>query len=113
MVERDFTPHGRMSVQLKDMRNALATARKLALTPPSRKLFGTLYAAGARARPGGLDHSGLFVELASAMHGCNETKRRPCSWPQFTKKMVHNCGFADWTAKRSGVLSSVGRAADS
>lgn len=35
MVERDFAPRGRMAVQLKDMRNALATARKQVSTPPS------------------------------------------------------------------------------
>lgn len=65
MVERDFTPHGRLSVQLKDMRNALATAQEIGFDAPITQLFETLYAAGDEHGLGGLDHSGLFVELAS------------------------------------------------
>ena len=65
MVERDFTPHGRLSVQLKDMRNALATAQEIGFDAPITQLFEALYAAGDEHGLGGLDHSGLFVELAS------------------------------------------------
>ena len=65
MVERDFTPRGRLSVQLKDMRNALATAQEIGFDAPITQLFETLYAAGDEHGLGGLDHSGLFVELAS------------------------------------------------
>ena len=65
MVERDFTPHGRLSVQLKDMRNALATAQEIGFDAPITQLFEALYAAGEEHGLGGLDHSGLFVELAS------------------------------------------------
>ena len=65
MVERDFTPHGRLSVQLKDMRNALATAQEICFDAPITQLFEALYAAGDEHGLGGLDHSGLFVELAS------------------------------------------------
>lgn len=65
MVDRDFAPHGRMTVQLKDMRNALATAREIGFEAPVTALFETLYAEGVEHGLGDLDHSGLFVELAS------------------------------------------------
>ncbi len=65
MVERDFAPRGRMAVQLKDMRNALATAREIGFDAPVTALFESLYAAGVEHGLGDLDHSGLFVELAS------------------------------------------------
>ncbi len=65
MVERDFAPHGRMTVQLKDMRNALATAGEIGFDAPITQLFEALYAEGVEHGLGELDHSGLFVELAS------------------------------------------------
>jgi 2-hydroxy-3-oxopropionate reductase len=65
MVERDFAPRGRMAVQLKDMRNALATAREIGFDAPITALFEGLYAQGVEHGLGELDHSGLFVELAS------------------------------------------------
>ena len=65
MVERDFAPHGRMTVQLKDMRNALATAHEIGFDAPITALFERLYAEGVEHGLGELDHSGLFVELAS------------------------------------------------
>ncbi|KAB2898203.1 MAG: NAD(P)-dependent oxidoreductase [Burkholderiaceae bacterium] len=65
MVERDFAPRGRMTVQLKDMRNALATASEIGFDAPVTTLFESLYSAGVEHGLGGLDHSGLFVELAS------------------------------------------------
>jgi 3-hydroxyisobutyrate dehydrogenase-like beta-hydroxyacid dehydrogenase len=65
MVERDFAPRGRMAVQLKDMRNALSTAREIGFDAPITTLFETLYAQGVDHGLGELDHSGLFVELAS------------------------------------------------
>ncbi|QNP61045.1 NAD(P)-dependent oxidoreductase [Paenacidovorax monticola] len=65
MVERNFAPRGRMTVQLKDMRNALATAREIGFDAPVTTLFEALYSAGVEHGLGGLDHSGLFVELAS------------------------------------------------
>ena len=64
MVERDFAPRGRMSVQLKDMRNALATAEEIGFDAPITSLFESLYSAGVEHGFGDLDHSGLFVELA-------------------------------------------------
>lgn len=65
MVERDFAPRGRMGVQLKDMRNALATAKEIGFDAPITTLFEGLYAEGVEHGLGDLDHSGLFVELAS------------------------------------------------
>ena len=65
MVERDFAPRGRMAVQLKDLRNAMATARDTGFDAPITALFETLYAEGVEHGLGELDHSGLFVELAS------------------------------------------------
>ena len=65
MVERDFAPRGRMAVQLKDMRNALATAGEIGFDAPITALFERLYAEGVEHGLGELDHSGLFVELAS------------------------------------------------
>jgi 3-hydroxyisobutyrate dehydrogenase-like beta-hydroxyacid dehydrogenase len=65
MVERDFAPHGRLAIQLKDMRNALETAQETSMDTPITALFETLYAQAAEHGLGELDHSGLFVELAS------------------------------------------------
>ena len=65
MVERDFAPRGRMNVQLKDMRNALTTAQEIGFDAPVTALFETLYTQGVEHGLGELDHSGLFVELAS------------------------------------------------
>ncbi len=66
MVERDFTPRAKISVQLKDMRNALATAEEIGFDAPVTALFERLYTdAGEQHGLADLDHSGLFVELAS------------------------------------------------
>ena len=64
MVERDFAPRARMSIQLKDMRNALATADEIGFSAPVTALFEKLYAEGIEHGLSDLDHSGLFVELA-------------------------------------------------
>jgi 2-hydroxy-3-oxopropionate reductase len=65
MVERDFTPRARMTVQLKDMRNALATAEEVGFDAPITALFHQLYADSVEHGLADLDHAGLFVELAS------------------------------------------------
>lgn len=65
MVDRDFTPYGRMSVQLKDLRNALATAEEIGFDAPVTRLFEKLYSEGIEHGLADLDHAGLFVELAS------------------------------------------------
>ena len=65
MVERDFAPRGRMAVQLKDLRNALATAHDIGFDAPVSTLLESLYAQSVEHGLGALDQSGLFVELAS------------------------------------------------
>lgn len=65
MVERDFVARARMAVQLKDLRNALATANETGFDAPITTLFEALYAQGIEHGLEELDHSGLFVELAS------------------------------------------------
>lgn len=65
MVERDFAPRGRMSVQLKDLRNALSTAQEIGYDAPITALFEQLYAQSIDHGLADLDQSGLFVELAS------------------------------------------------
>ena len=65
MVERDFAPRARMSIQLKDMRNALATAQEIGFAAPVTALFEKLYADGIEHGLSDLDHAGLFVELAN------------------------------------------------
>ncbi len=64
MVDRDFAARARMSIQLKDMRNALLTAGELGFEAPITELFEQLYADGEAQGLSELDHSGLFVELA-------------------------------------------------
>jgi 2-hydroxy-3-oxopropionate reductase len=65
MVERDFAPRAKIAVQLKDMRNALATAEEIGFDAPVTALFEQLYAQASEHGLTDLDHSGLFVELAS------------------------------------------------
>lgn len=64
MVERDFAKRAAITVQLKDMRNALATAGEIGFEAPITRLFEQLYAQATEHGLGHLDHSGLFVELA-------------------------------------------------
>lgn len=64
MADRDFTPRARMSVQRKDLRNALATAEALNFDAPVTQLFEKLYSDGIEHGLADLDHSGLFLELA-------------------------------------------------
>lgn len=65
MVKRDFAPRAKIGIQLKDMRNALATAEEIGFEAPVTELFERLYAQAGEHGLGDLDHSGLFVELAS------------------------------------------------
>lgn len=64
MVERDFTKRAAIAVQLKDMRNALATAGEIGFEAPITGLFEQLYAQAGDHGLADLDHSALFVELA-------------------------------------------------
>ncbi|MDP3832434.1 MAG: NAD(P)-dependent oxidoreductase [Hydrogenophaga sp.] len=65
MIDRDFTKRGAVAVQLKDMRNALATASEIGFEAPITRLFEQLFAQAADHGLADLDHSALFVELAS------------------------------------------------
>ena len=65
MVERDFAKRAAISVQLKDMRNAMATASEIGFEAPISQLFERLFAQAAEHGLSDLDHSALFVELAS------------------------------------------------
>lgn len=64
MIDRDFAPRGSMTVQRKDMRNALATAQELDFEAPITALFEQLYSEGIEHGLADKDHSGLFLELA-------------------------------------------------
>jgi len=64
MVERDFTKRAAMSVQLKDMRNVMDTARELGFEAPVSTLFEQLFEQAVANGLADLDHSALFVELA-------------------------------------------------
>lgn len=63
MVKHDFAPRGRMAVQLKDMRNAMATADEIGFDAPITDLLEQLYSEGVKNGMGDLDQAGLFVEL--------------------------------------------------
>jgi 3-hydroxyisobutyrate dehydrogenase-like beta-hydroxyacid dehydrogenase len=65
MAKRDFAPRGRLSVQLKDMRNAVDCAQETGMDAPIVGFFEQLYTLAESHGLGELDHSGLFVELAS------------------------------------------------
>ncbi|MFM7331846.1 MAG: NAD(P)-dependent oxidoreductase [Brachymonas sp.] len=65
MAKRDFAPRGRLAVQLKDMRNAVDCAQETGMDAPIVSFFEQLYAQAESHGLGDLDHSGLFVELAS------------------------------------------------
>jgi len=64
MVDRDFTKRAAIAVQLKDMRNALATAGEIGFEAPITDLFEQLYAQAGDNGLADMDHSALFVELA-------------------------------------------------
>ena len=65
MVDRDFAARARMTVQLKDLNNALGTRQRYwGLTPPITTLFAQLYGDGIANGFADLDHAGLFAELA-------------------------------------------------
>lgn len=65
MVERDFVKRGAVTVQLKDMRNAVVTAQETGFEAPITQLFAQLFEDATEHGLGDLDHSALFVELAS------------------------------------------------
>lgn len=64
MVERDFAKRAAVTVQLKDLRNALATGAESGFEAPITQLFEQLYAATAEHGWPDVDHAGLWLELA-------------------------------------------------
>lgn len=64
MVDNDFTPGGRSSLQLKDLNNLLEEARSLGLTLPQAELQQARFRRFVDELGGAdLDHAGLFLEL--------------------------------------------------
>lgn len=64
MVDGDFIKRAALTVQLKDLRNALSTAAELDFEAPVTALFEQLYASAAEHGFAELDHSALYKELA-------------------------------------------------
>lgn len=64
MVERDFAKRAAITVQLKDLRNALATGAELGFDAPITQLFEQLYSSAADHGWPDADHAGLWLELA-------------------------------------------------
>ncbi|WP_295638052.1 NAD(P)-dependent oxidoreductase [uncultured Methylibium sp.] len=64
MVERDFAKRAAVTVQLKDLRNALATGAETGFDAPITRLFEQLYASTAEHGWPDVDHAGLWLELA-------------------------------------------------
>ena len=64
MVERDFAPKGRMTVQRKDLRNALQTAQESGFDAPITTQLEQLYSQAIDQGFVNLDQSALFAELA-------------------------------------------------
>jgi len=64
MVEHDFAKRAAITVQLKDLRNALATGAEFGFDAPITRLFEELYASAATHGFGDADHAGLWLELA-------------------------------------------------
>jgi 3-hydroxyisobutyrate dehydrogenase-like beta-hydroxyacid dehydrogenase len=64
MIERDFAKRGSMAVQLKDMRNILATSAELGFQAPITQLLEKLYAQANQAGLQDLDQSALYEYLA-------------------------------------------------
>ena len=65
MVTRDFVRRAAMTVQLKDLNNAVATAEETGFDAPITRMFAGLFAQAVDHGLGDLDHSALFVELAA------------------------------------------------
>ncbi|MDP1789289.1 MAG: NAD(P)-dependent oxidoreductase, partial [Methylibium sp.] len=64
MVERDFAKRAAITVQIKDLRNALSTGAELGFDAPITQLFEQLYSSAADHGWADADHAGLWLELA-------------------------------------------------
>ena len=60
-----FAPRARLSIQLKDMRIALATAEEIGFDAAITASFKKLHSDGIEHGLSDLDHSGLSIELAN------------------------------------------------
>ncbi|RZI81421.1 MAG: NAD(P)-dependent oxidoreductase [Rubrivivax sp.] len=69
MVEGDFAKRGSLAIQLKDLNNALHTAKGLGFNAPITQHLAALYADAASHGFAGLDQSGLFCELQRRQTG--------------------------------------------
>jgi len=63
MVERDFKARARLTVQLKDMRNALQTAAELNCQLPVTALLEQIYASSVEHGFADLDQAGVYREF--------------------------------------------------
>jgi 2-hydroxy-3-oxopropionate reductase len=63
MVERNFEPGGPAKFQLKDLNNALKSAKRLNLNLPITNLLQYLYDSMIKSGSGELDHSALITHL--------------------------------------------------
>jgi 2-hydroxy-3-oxopropionate reductase len=68
MIDRDFTPLGRSTMQLKDLNNAMEVAGQQGFTAPVSAQVRSLFA-NLVARVGEIDHSGLWLELEHINQG--------------------------------------------
>ena len=63
MIDRDFEARARMTVQLKDLRNALASVRDAGMAAPITQLLEQLFNDGVADGLAGHDHSAVFLTL--------------------------------------------------
>jgi 2-hydroxy-3-oxopropionate reductase len=67
MIEREFTPGGRVAIQIKDLETILATAQDLSLDLPLTRDVHRRYLQLRDGMGGGeLDHAALFLQLEAA-----------------------------------------------
>jgi 2-hydroxy-3-oxopropionate reductase len=64
MIERAFTPGGKVATQTKDLDTVVAAAAEAGLTLPIAGLADDLFRAAMANGDGALDHAALYLELA-------------------------------------------------
>jgi 2-hydroxy-3-oxopropionate reductase len=63
VLNRNYKPGFRISLQIKDLKNALATGKELGIPLPVTSLVQTFFLACEASGRGGIDHSGLITIL--------------------------------------------------
>jgi len=63
VLNRNYKPGFRISLQIKDLKNALATGKELGIPLPVTSLVQTFFLACEASGRGGIDHSGLITVL--------------------------------------------------